>query len=102
MKGDVLWRWVSFGGRVDIEEKKMVGAEAGIDVVEVDEGADEEAGSGDEERGKGNLKGDDGAAAEDFAMASGGGASFFESGVDLGAGGGPCGKRGEDDSGDEG
>ena len=102
VEGDVFRRGILLAGRVDIEEEKVIGAEAGVDGAEIDERADEERRSDDEHGGEGDLEGDDGLAAPGFAMFGCGFASFLEGCADFGFGGGPGGSETEEDSGEHG
>ncbi len=102
VEGDVFRRGILLAGRLDVEEKKVVGAEAGVDGAEIDEGSDEECGADDEHGGESDLKGDDGLAAPGFAMPGCGFAGFFEGCAYFGFSGGPGGSEAEEDSGEDG
>ena len=102
VEGDVLWRGIAGGRRLNGEEQEVVGVEAEVGGVEVDQRAREEACSDDEEHGERDLEDDDGFAGETFAAAGGGRGGVLERGVDVGASGLPCGGEAEEDAGEDG
>ncbi len=99
---DVLRRGVAGGRGLNGEEQEIVGVEAEAGGVEVDQGASKETGADDEQHGERDLEDDDGFAGEAFTAAGGRRGGILEGGVDVGAGGLPCGCEAEDDAGEDG
>src|SRR5256885_549536 len=88
---------ITLAGKLNVEGERVVGIEAGIEVLKVDEGAQEKTGTGEKDESDSNFGGD-GNVAEAPASSAGSGASvrvfegFVGVGLDHPASGGQAGK----------
>ena len=92
----------AIAGEGHLHGEDVVGIEAGIDVAERDEGADEQRGADEEDEGEGDFA-DDQQGAHLALAESGAGAvaAFLQGGVEVGARGTDGGEEAEEDAGEE-